>query len=234
MKIQLCAALTAALAASAAYADTFSFATPTGATVTSGAVNDMATITTGAGTVSITLNDLLANPKDVGELLSDIQFTLSNGATVGTLASSSGTTISVNGDGTTTAGSTGSTGWGIKDNVGGGIELDDLGFGGPADLIIGPPGPGGVYTNANGSIAGNPAHNPFLSQSATFTINVTGVTASTTITSATFSFGTTEGAEITPGVPTLFSSVPEPSSVLLLASVICGVFVSLRKRFASR
>ena len=33
---------------------------------------------------------------------------------------------------------------------------------GPDYTLIGPPGPDGTYSNANGSIAGNPAHNPFL------------------------------------------------------------------------
>ena len=99
------------------------------------------------------------------------------------------------------------------------------------DLIIGPSGPGGVYTNANGSIAGNGPHNPFIDQQGMFTLTVAGVTNATTITSATFSFGTTAGIDV-PGIPT--SPVPEPSSVLLLGSLVGGVFVSLRKRSASR
>ena len=84
------------------------------------------------------------------------------------------------------------------------------GHAGPAHLIIGPPG-GPTYANANGSIAGNGPHNPFLNQSATFTITAPNVSADTTITAAIFSFGTTEGASLIPGV----SAVPEPSSLLL-------------------
>ena len=66
------------------------------------------------------------------------------------------------------------------------------GRGQPTDLIIGPPG-GATYSNANSSIAGNGPHNPFVNQTGTFVVTVAGVTAATNITSATFSFGTTQG-----------------------------------------
>jgi hypothetical protein len=90
---------------------------------------------------------------------------------------------------------------------------------GPAHLIIGPPGSGGTYSSANGSIAGNKPHNPFLEQSASFTITGSGITADTTITTATFSFGTTAGTNLVPGVNLVhISSVPEPSSLILSAS----------------
>jgi hypothetical protein len=87
-------------------------------------------------------------------------------------------------------------------------------------LIIGPPG-GATYANANGSIAGNKPHNPFLNQSATFTITAPNVTAATTITGVVFSFGTTEGAVLIPG-----ALVPEPSS-LVLGSVGLGLVGSI-------
>jgi hypothetical protein len=55
---------------------------------------------------------------------------------------------------------------------------------------------------------------PFLNESATFTITGPGITGDTTITSATFSFGTTSGVTVS-GV-----SVPEPSSLILCLSGI--------------
>jgi hypothetical protein len=81
---------------------------------------------------------------------------------------------------------------------------------GPAHLIIGPPGPGNTYSNANGSIAGNGPHNPFLNQSASFTISGSNISADTVITGAVFSFGTTGNVTIT-GMP----GVPEPSSLVM-------------------
>jgi hypothetical protein len=210
-----------------AHADTITFNTPAGATTLGGPVNASATFVTGAGTVSISLTNLQANPTNVAQLLSDLDFTLSNGATTGTLASSSGTQIFVAANGTFTLGSTGSTGWGLNNNVAGGLQLDALGFVGPAGLIIGPPDGANVYSNANGSIAGNGPHNPFLNQTATFTVDVAGVTADTTITSATFSFGTTPGIDVPGGPP---SQVPEPSSTILLGTGLAGFAGIVRRK----
>jgi hypothetical protein len=218
------------LVAYAASASTITYFTPTGASTGGGAVDASAMITTGDGTVSITLTDLEANATDVAQLISDFDFTLSSGATTGTLASSSGQEITVNSNGTFTLGGTVSTGWGLNNNVSGGLQLDALGFPiAPSHLIIGPPGPGGTYSNANGSIAGAPSHNPFLNDSAMFTVDVAGVTSATIITSATFSFGTTPGVNV-PGVAT-----PEPSSLPWIFSVglICGAVILRRKRVAS-
>ena len=218
--------LTGLITASAAYGDTFSFITPTGSMTGGGPVNAAATVVTGTGTVTITLSDLLANPTDVAQLISDFDIVLSNGATTGTLASQSGQLIEIAGNGTATLVSGNPTGWQLNSNVGGGIQISALGGGAPDDLIIGPAGPGGVYTNANGSIAGNGPHNPFIDQTGTFVLDVAGVTGSTRITSATFSFGTTAGVDI-PGTPTTLT--PEPTSVILLASTMGVVLLGLRK-----
>jgi MYXO-CTERM domain-containing protein len=194
-------------------------------------VSANAVFTTSANTLKITLSDTLANPHDVAQLLSDLSFTVGNGGSLtgATLSNSSGQENSIASGGTFTLGSTVATGW-VPSLSGTSGSLDVLSGGGagPKHLIIGPPGTGGTYSNANPSIAGNGPHNPFLNQSATFTITGSGITATTTITSATFSFGTTTGIT-SPGF------VPEPSSLVLSASGfgllgVVGVWRSRRRR----
>lgn len=210
------------------HANTITFTTPTGSTIGGSPVNASATFVTSANTLTVTLTDLLANPTDVGQLISDLFFTLSNGSTAGTLTSSSGQELTVAGNGTFTTGATVSTGWALSPS-GGSLLLNVLGTSvGPAHLIIGPPGSGGTYSNANGSIAGNGPHNPFLNQTATFVITDGTITAATNVTAATFSFGTTAGSNVV-GVPT---TTPEPTTLVSLggALLLLGALGRMRKR----
>ena len=223
--------LVVALTASASNVTTV---TPAGSTTT-GPVSASATFITGNGFVNITLTDLEINPGDVAQLLSGLTFKLSNGATTGTLFSSTGTQVTVNSGGTYSVGTTGAAGWGLNNNVGGGLQLNALGFIGPAGLIIGNPGAGGTYSNANSSIAGNPAHNPFLLHSVQFIVNITGVTSATTITSSTFYFGTTPGQFKVQGCVSTdpscgLASVPEPISLVLTGSGLIGLLFLRRRR----
>jgi hypothetical protein len=196
-----------------------------------GAVDATATFVTGPGTITITLNDLLANPTSVGQLISDINFTLSNGATTGTLSGSSAPQISIDKSGASTMGATGAAGWVLNNGVSGGLQLDALGAPtAPSELIIGP----GPYSNANGSIAGNKPHNPFLDGTATFTVDVTGVTAATTISGAVFSFGTTEGASDVTGTPGTPASVPEPATLTSFGACALALLVASLTRLRYR
>src|ERR1035437_10979430 len=107
--------------------------------------------------------------------------------------------------------------------------LNSLKESGPSQTIIGPGGPTGVYSNANASIAGNGPHNPFLNRTATFTFAVGGVTADTSVTAATFSFGTTAGDNVrgttcsTGDCGGTQQDIPEPLSMFLMGAGLLGV-----------
>ena len=167
----------------------------------------------GVGTVTILLANNQTGEKDVGQNLSDLFFTISTGQKSGTLSSSSGLERTVASNKSFTDGSTVAAGW-VLSTSGASLHLDVLsgaGHAGPAHTILGPP-TGNSYPNAVGSIAGNGPHNPFLAESATFVINVTGITAASTISAVTFSFGTTDGSDEINGIP-----VPEPTTIALVA-----------------
>ena len=233
----LATVLVTMLLASAASAITINYQTAAGATESGGnAVNASATFTTSANTLTISLANLLVNPTTVAQNISDLYFTLGSTATSGSISSSGGNLITVLGDGTTTSsGVASSTGWILSYAAATGFHLDALNgaVNTPAYTILGAPGAGGIYSNAGGSIAGNGPHNPFLNQSATFTLFIAGITADTTVTSATFSFGTTSGDNV-PGIP--HTNVPDNgSTVMLLGASLVGIGLfrrTLLKRFA--
>jgi len=219
------------VAASAAYGNSITFNSVN--TVGGQPVSADATFVTTAGELVITLQDTLANPTDIGQLVSDLQFSMNTGDTSATLSSSSADFITVNSGGSVTDNGTSSTGWGFGSGTlgsgnyllcvicGDGISLPP--HVAPAELIIGP----GPYTNANASIAGNGPHNPFMNQTATFTILDSNITNSTTISNVLFSYGTTFGLDGA-GIPT-----PEPRSYVFLA-LVSGLIVlaSRRKKIA--
>jgi len=188
----------------------------------------------GVNQLQITLQDLFANPTSVGQLLSDLQFKVA-GVSDLSLISSSAQSVSIAEGGTTTMGSTGSTGW-----IGGAFQggfivcvICPNNFGktaGPGNLIIGP----GPYTNANGSVAGNGPHNPFLNQTATFTLSGTGINANTVVSDVVFSFGTQFGTDVGGTAGPGGGTVPEPSSYLLssIAFGALAVFARIKRRRA--
>jgi hypothetical protein len=214
------------LTVSPAVSSTITYVTPTGATTSGGPVDASATFTTGTNSITVSLSNLQANITDVAQALSDLFFTYSGSNLSGqTLTSSSGQEINVASNGTFTLGATVATGWALSSPASNTLLLNDLGAAGPTHTLIGPPGAGNVYSNANGSIAGNGPHNPFLNQTEMFVISLLGITPSTTITSATFSFGTVAGINV-PGVP---STVPLPGALPLFATGL-GALALLRLR----
>jgi len=215
---------------SSAYSATACFATDptvscTGTAVSTGNAgldtNATATFTTGTNSITVTLANLFVNPESVSQLVSDVFFTVSGTATGGGQQTANASMVNVAGNGTASF-TSGTTTW-LLSNVGNMFHLDVLGSGssGPENLIIGPPGPGGTYSNANGSIAGNDPHNPFINQTVTFTLALAGVTAATTITDVAISFGTTP------------STIPIPAAVWLFASGLIGLIGIARRKRAS-
>ncbi len=209
-------ALALGMAASSSEAAIITYVTPGGSTQGGQPVNASATIATGTGIITVKLENLQSNPISVIQNLSDLLLTFSNSVGTFGLSGSSGQEVTVAAGGAFTLGATVATGWNLSSPLSNQLYLNVLGTAiGPAHTIIGPPG-GPNYSAANGSIAGNGPHNPFLSQSASFTIAAAGVTDNTTVTGVVFSFGTAAGND-TPG-----STVPEPGT-LLLSGIGLGV-----------
>jgi len=209
--------LTAALSS----ANTISWMTPAGSLAAGQPVKASAIVVTENGSITLFLRDLLANPTSVGQLVSDFSFTLSSTPTsaLNTTSTPSGSLIYIGGSGPLVIDP-----WNLT-SIGAKITLESLNSSGPSQVIIGP----GPYTNANGSIDGNGAHNPFLDQTATFTFSVAGITADTSVTGATFGFGTTRDASLVPGICSdcdgvrTTGEVPEPWSAFLIGGGLLAV-----------
>jgi hypothetical protein len=100
-------------------------------------------------------------------------------------------------------------GWGFAIS-GDMITLEAIGGGKPTELIL-PTDSGGSYASINN---GASSHNAYVDGPATFTLDLTGVTSSTTISNVQFSFGTTPDTSL-PGVPAPGPAIGHGLPVLL-------------------
>jgi hypothetical protein len=221
-----------------AWATPITFTTPSGSATSDGSVNATAVFVVSPGVLTITLNDLLSNPTSVGQLSSNLAFSLSSSLSASASMSSSAQERTVNGDHSfTEGGAPVSTGWALQAFGSSGLILCVIcpNNGTPAPTTNPPPSHliigAGAYTNANGSIAGNGPHNPFLDETATFTIHDSTITSTMVVSHVVFGFGTQFGSTVNGELSASGSAVPESRTMLMIGTglVLLGIF---KKRLA--
>lgn len=200
---------------------------------TDGPLSASAVFTTSAGQLQVALTNTLAISQLVsaGQALSDLSFTLSNApgalgttSAAGQLGNVSGTGVVSYTSGTPTRflGAGGQGSFGISGNT---VTLETIGGGKPTEMITPFVANGGSLSSVNN---GFQQFDPYTIGTATFILMLTGVTANTTITSATFSFGTSPDTFIV-GTPNNPPPTPEPSSLILLGPGLVSAAAFSRK-----
>ena len=189
-----------------------------------GPVNAQAQITESSGKITVVLTNLEVNPTGAGQEISGILISFGSPLSSQTpsMASESGTLININSGGSySVANGATITHWGASFSSSTDALCLASADGGPVscgpstspyDLIIGPPGPKNLYSNANSSITGR---NPQIQDAATFVLMMSGIQSTTQITGVQFQFGTPDfvisghkvpGPVVGAGVPGLFAA----------------------------
>jgi hypothetical protein len=217
---------------STAKAAVITYGTAVDSTLDSHPIDATATFTTTNGGLTLLLENLVNDPVSIIQNISGIQFTITDAAT-GSLTSSAGTPRTIASDGTFVDAPAATTDWLFAFNAGT-FRLTALGANGPDETIVGAPNAANSYGNANGSIADNNPHNPFLALNATFQLAALSMTELSAISNVILFFGTEPtgvAAVCSDGCPPTVSEVPEPTSLLLLGCGVLGlVYAHRRKR----
>lgn len=197
------------------------YSTSSGATVgaTPVAVDAQASFTFGEGYLTILVQNLQTDMVSSGQAISGITFNLAGitgASTFGTDFTGETTTIASDGSYTTPV-STTLTRWAVDPSAGS-IELTALSGGKTSEMIAGPPG----YDTVNN---GFKQFDPYVFESASFTLSNLNFTANSTVSDVSFTFGTPSGTVC--GVPNQYSSVPEPSTVFAGALLLLPFGVSV-------
>ncbi|HMD53176.1 MAG TPA: PEP-CTERM sorting domain-containing protein [Phycisphaerae bacterium] len=184
--------------------------------------NASITFNTSANQVQITLNNT-SNTHAAGELLYGVTFTISGVTSAPSIAGLSGQQETGDSSsysyGSVSSNSSLSSPWTTSINTGvyslTGSSADDL-------VISAPQASGNPYPSANPSVFN---HTPWLATGATFTLGVSGVSASSTISDATFEFGSSGSSAQLPA-----SQMPTPEPATLGLMTVGGIALLMKKR----
>ena len=193
-----------------------------------------AVFTISNGQVQLVLTNTTATTKSAGDLLTQISFSIAGGKSVTSeSAASAADVINFPTKGSSSYNDLGPQNlltlvpaqWEL-------VATNTLSWNGGGDPNYGILGPG-PYSSANNSIEGNGPHNPFIAQSASFTLVGGSIVSTDTINSVQFYFGTGPDLAFTvsTGTPSAGTPVPLPlafwSGGALLAGL--GLFRTIRK-----
>jgi hypothetical protein len=192
-----------------------------------GPISGSANFTISAGQIQVVVTNLLSATASLnqGEAVSDVKFTISDapGALGGTTAAGQLVNLDSSGNVTDISGtpdhwiSNTTGGFGISGKT---ITLEAIGNGNSNQMVL--PSSAGPY-NVNPGIT---SHNPYVDGPATFTLSLSGVTASTKITAVQISFGTSPDTTLD-----ATQVIPEPSTLAIAGlGTLAFVGYGLRKR----